>query len=75
VASTIKLREHTVEDFLSFDCGDRYVTMTIFHGKILPGAPGWAETVEMTPDQAGQVAAELLKRAGDVRSYVNQRGS
>ena len=67
MSTHVSLRKYEVEDLIGFDHGDSAVTMTIFNGRVASGAPGWTQIAQMTPDQAEQVAAELIRRAKQVR--------
>jgi len=68
-ATNISLRKFTVEDFLSFDHGTDVVAMSVWRGRI---EHGLASVVELTPDQADEVAEELRRRAQLVREESRQ---
>lgn len=68
MSTHVSLRKIEVEDFIGFDHGDKAVTMTIFTGRAAVGTPGWSTSAAMTPDQADEVAKELMRRANIVRS-------
>lgn len=67
MSTNISIRTLTVEDFVSIDHGKEAVSLTIFHGKIEIGTPGWANQIELSPDQATAVGKELISRAEKVR--------
>lgn len=71
MATTIKLREFQVEDFISVEHGTEKVTFTIFNGKVTVGEPGWAKQVELTPQQALDFANDLTRRAQEI---IQQQG-
>ena len=67
MSTDISIRSLMVEDFVSIDHGKVSVTLTIFHGKILIGTPGWANKMQLSPDQAEAIGKELISRAEKVR--------
>ena len=66
MSAIIAIRKYEVEDFISVDSGTSAVTMTVFNGRIHIGEYAWAKSVELTPIQARQLAAELLRRANQI---------
>jgi len=74
MATNINIKKFEVEDFVSVDHGKESVSLTIFQGKIQVGTPGWANSLEFSPDQAETLGKELINRANMVRKN-NQGGN
>lgn len=67
MSTNITINRFEVEDFVSIDHGKTAVSLTIFHGKVQVGAPGWANEITFSPEQAEAVGKELIERAAKVR--------
>ena len=62
----IHLEKTEVEDFISVEAGSGKVTLTMFHGKIQTGAPGWSNQVEMNAAQALKLSEALRMKAESI---------
>jgi len=67
MSTNISIRKFEVEDFVSVEHGDKSISLTFFHGKVQVGAPGWANQMQLSPDQAEAIGKELISRAEKVR--------
>lgn len=67
MSTQIIIRKFEVQDFVSIDHGTKAITLTLFHGQIRTGEPGWSEEMEFDPDQAEAIGKELINRAQMVR--------
>lgn len=68
MARTIHIAKTEVEDFITVDSGQGKIMLTMFHGKLHAGTPGWAEFMLLTPEQAREVAARLCWRLPTIYS-------
>ncbi len=71
MSTSITLREYAVIDHIAIDHGDKAVSLTIFNGKVQVGAPGWANSVEFTPEQAEDIAVALQWHANELRNAAD----
>lgn len=67
MSTNISINKFEVEDFVSIDHGNKAVSLTIFHGRIQVGTPGWTNEMAFSPDQAEAIGKELISRAEKVR--------
>lgn len=63
MAVNITIAEYKVGDFISIDYGTNKISMTFFNGRVVTGGPGWVTPIDMTPEQAREVAQTLLRFA------------
>ena len=73
MATNIIIRKFEVQDFVSVDHGTENVTLTIFKGDMEVGTPGWAKEIQLSPNQADELAHELLTRAVKVREFIKNK--
>lgn len=66
MSKLIQIREHKAKDFINVDHGKSVITITFFKG-MEALTPGWANQEELTPDQAEELANDLLRRANLIR--------
>jgi len=69
----IEIRKFEVEDFISIEHGDKAISLTIFHGKVQVGTPGWANQIELSPEKAEALAEELIKHSVLVRKKQSEQ--
>lgn len=67
MSTNIIIRKIEVEDFVSVDHGAGEITLTLFHGQVEVGTPGWANQMHFSPDQAEALGKELINRAKIMR--------
>jgi hypothetical protein len=72
MATNIIVRTWQVQDFVSVDAGDKEVSLTLFKGQVQAGTPGWCNTMAMKPEQARDLANELLAKIDEIQKRTPQ---
>ena len=64
MATVIAQRTHELLTFVSVDSGTKFVTLSAFNTRF--HGPDIAREYELTPDEARQLAGELVRRANEI---------